>query len=93
MGFAAHFGWRRWRAWHVALGALLVASLAEVVQLWVPGREPAVSHAILDLLGAVLGFTIAWLLSYAWSNRSLPQEYQPSTHWVGENADHWRRRD
>jgi hypothetical protein len=72
LGFATHFGWTRSRAWQVALGLLCVASLVEFVQLWVPGREAAVSHAMLDLIGGMAGFGFAWVLGYAWGGKGLP---------------------
>lgn len=73
LGFAAHFGWSRGRAWQVALAILLVAALVEFVQIWIPGRDAAVSHALLDVTGGMAGFGFAWVLTYAWGARGLPQ--------------------
>jgi len=67
LGFVAHFGWRRGRSWQVFLGLLTVATLVEVVQLWIPGREAAMSHAMLDVLGGMAGYGLAWVLTYAWA--------------------------
>jgi hypothetical protein len=87
LGLLARFGWPRARPRNVALAVIVVAALVEVIQLWVPGRESALSHAVLESLGGLAGFGIAWLLTYAWGSASLPQDYQPSTHWSGENPD------
>lgn len=87
LGFLARFGWPRARARNVAAAILAVAALVEIVQIWVPGREAAVSHAILETLGGLAGFGIAWVLSFAWGSGSLPPEYQASTHWSGEHSD------
>jgi hypothetical protein len=73
LGFAAHFGWSRGRAWQVGLGILAVAALVEFIQIWIPGRDPAVTHALLDLIGGMAGFGFAWVLTYAWGSRGLPQ--------------------
>jgi hypothetical protein len=88
LGFLARFGWPRGRPRNVAIVILAVAVLVECVQIWVPGREAALSHAVLEALGGVLGFAIAWLLTFAWGSGSLPEEYQPSTHWNGEQQNH-----
>jgi hypothetical protein len=77
LGFTAYFGWARSRAWQVALGLLCVASLVEFVQLWIPGREAAVSHALLDVIGGMSGFGFAWVLGYAWGGKGLPQQPAP----------------
>lgn len=73
LGFAAHFGWSKGRAWQVGLGILAVSALVEFVQIWIPGREAAVSHALLDVIGGMAGFGFAWVLTYAWGSRGLPQ--------------------
>jgi hypothetical protein len=73
LGFAAHFGWSRGRAWQVGLAILMVSALVECVQMWVPGRVPAVSHALLDVIGGMGGFGLAWVLTYAWGGAGLPQ--------------------
>jgi VanZ family protein len=79
LGFAAHFGWHGRRPWRVAIAVGAVAVIVEVAQVWIPGREAAVSHATLGLLGGLFGFGIAWLLSYAWGSESLPDPSGPST--------------
>jgi len=71
LGFVAHFGWPGGRGWQMALGLLCVATLVEFVQLWVPGRQAAVSHAVLDLVGGMAGFGFAWVLGYAWGEKGL----------------------
>ena len=73
LGFVAHYGWRRGRSWQVALALLAVAALVEFVQIWIPGRQAAVSHALLDVIGGMSGFGLAWVLSYAWGPHSLPK--------------------
>ncbi|GAB3651690.1 VanZ family protein [Ramlibacter alkalitolerans] len=87
LGFLARFSWPRARPHKVAIAIVAVAALIELVQLWVPGREAAISHALLEALGGLAGFGIAWVLTYAWGSGSLPEDYQASTHWSGENSD------
>jgi len=74
LGFVTHFGWAQGRAWQVALGMLCVGSLVEVVQLWIPGRDAAVSHAMLDTIGGMAGFGFAWVVAYAWGGKGLPED-------------------
>jgi hypothetical protein len=88
LGFLARFGWPRSRPRNVAIVILAVAVLVEFVQIWVPGREAALSHAVLEALGGLLGFAVAWLLTFAWGSSSLPEEFQASTHWSGSQQDH-----
>jgi hypothetical protein len=71
LGFVAHFGWPRGRAWQVGLGLCCVATLVEVAQIWIPGREAAVSHAVLDVVGGMAGFGLAWVVAYAWGTQGL----------------------
>jgi hypothetical protein len=87
LGFIARFGWPRGRPRNVALAILVVSGLVEFVQLWVPGREASLAHAVLECLGGWAGFAIAWLLTYAWGTDSLPRQFQPSTHWTGDSSD------
>ena len=75
LGFIAHFGWSKGRAWQVALGILAIAALVEFVQLWIPGRQAAVSHALLDVVGGMSGFGFAWVLTYGWGSRGLPRHH------------------
>lgn len=88
LGFLARFAWPRRPTAHILGGVLLIAAFVEIVQIWVPGRNSAVSHAVLEALGGAAGFAIAWVLTYAWGTESLPDDYQPSTHWTGEHSDH-----
>ncbi|MEJ8836224.1 VanZ family protein [Ramlibacter sp. AN1133] len=74
LGFMAPFGWPRGRSWQVALSLLSIATIVEFVQLWIPGREAAVSHALLDVIGGMAGFAFAWVLGYAWGGKGLPEE-------------------
>ena len=88
LGLLARFSWPKARPRNVAIAIVSVAVLVEIVQIWVPGREAAVSHAVLEALGGLGGFSIAWLLTYAFSGAGLPPEYQASTHWHAGNSDH-----
>jgi hypothetical protein len=87
LGFLARFSWPRARPRQVAIAIVAVAAVVEAVQRFVPGREAALSHALLEALGGLAGFGIAWVLTYAWGSGSLPEDYQASTHWHGENSD------
>jgi len=73
LGFVAHFGWPRGRAVEMVIGCAALAALVEVIQIWVPGREPALAHAVLDVIGGSAGFGLAWVLTYAWGKQSLPE--------------------
>lgn len=73
LGFAAHFGWSEGRAWQVGLSIFTIAALVEFVQIWIPGRDAAVWHALLDVIGGMAGFGFAWVLTYAWGSHGLPQ--------------------
>ncbi|MEJ8836799.1 VanZ family protein [Ramlibacter sp. AN1133] len=88
LGFLARFSWPKARARNVAIAVVTVAVVVEFVQIWVPGRQAAVSHAILESLGGLAGFGIAWVLTYAWGSSSLPEDYQASTQWNAGNSDH-----
>lgn len=88
LGFLARFSWPKARARNVAIAVVTVAVAVEFVQVWVPGRQAALSHAILESLGGLAGFGIAWVLTYAWGSGSLPEDYQASTHWHAGNSDH-----
>src|SRR5689334_4910383 len=74
VGFMAPFGWPRGRAWQVGLGLFAIATLTEFVQIWIPGREAAVSHALLDVIGGMAGFGFAWVVGYAWGGKGLPEQ-------------------
>jgi len=37
----------------------VVAALTEVVQIWSPGREPAIHHFLLNVIGVLAGFGLA----------------------------------
>jgi len=73
LGFIARFGWPRGRAWQIAVGCIAVAALVEIVQIWIPGREAALSHAALDVIGGLAGFGLAWVVTFAWGKQSLPE--------------------
>jgi len=85
VGFVAHLGWRHWRAWQVAIGAVVIASVGELVQIWMPGREPEALHAILGVIGAEAGFGLAWVLTYAWGKESLPHS-KAAKYTAGESS-------
>jgi hypothetical protein len=93
LGFLARFGWRRRRAWQVTACIFLVAALVELVQIWTPGREAAIGHVILDVLGGVFGFLIAWLATYAWGSEGVGNGAPPERLWYfstmqAPGADH-----
>lgn len=71
LGFAARFGWPSGRAWQVAIGLMGLAALIEFVQLWIPGRVSSPVHGLMDLVGGMAGFGLAWLLTYAWGSEGL----------------------
>lgn len=81
VGFAAHIGWPKWRAWQFALGLYVVAGLVELVQVWVPGRSSSILHVVLDVASGLAGFGLAWLATYAWGEESVPKLAHPSAHW------------
>ena len=51
--------WPRVHARRIALWLLLLAVATEVVQFWVPGREPMLSDVYDNLLGIALGLAVA----------------------------------
>jgi hypothetical protein len=88
LGLTAHFAWRNGRFWHVATGILCLGAIVEIVQIWIPGREAAVSHALLDFVGGIAGYGVAWIFTYAWGTEGLPEDYRHSTRWIGDRSDH-----
>ena len=42
---------------------LALAALAEVVQIWIPGRTASVGEVLLDLVAGGLGMGVAWLIA------------------------------
>jgi len=87
LGFLAGFAWRNKKPSTIALGIVGVAVFVEVIQIWVPGRQAAFSHAILETLGGLAGYGIAWVLTYAWGTEHLPEDYKPSTQWRGDHPE------
>jgi glycopeptide antibiotics resistance protein len=79
LGLVAYFAWRC-RTWQAAVGFGSIAVAIELVQLWIPGRDAAVSHALLDTVGGVIGFSLARALSYACGGPRLPSDAEPSTY-------------
>jgi len=71
LGFAVRFGWPTGRARHVAVGLLALASLTEFIQIWIPGRVASPFHTVMDVVGGMGGFGVAWLLTYAWGHEAL----------------------
>jgi hypothetical protein len=65
LGFALFFGLPRRRGWQIAAALLAIATLTEILQIWIPGRNPMVMHAWLDVIGGLAGYGWAWLLVYA----------------------------
>jgi hypothetical protein len=85
VGFAAHFGWNKLRVWRAALGLLAIAALVEFLQIWIPGRVPAISHAIVDVVGGVAGFGLASLFTYAWGTHGTVMGHPHSAICFGES--------
>lgn len=77
VGIVARIGWPEWRAWHVALGLYVVAGFTELAQVWVPGRVSSVWHVLLDVIGGLAGFLLAWLAAYAWGNEAFRGMHAP----------------
>jgi hypothetical protein len=63
LGFASAFGWRGAGIVKVTLAAGALGAVTEVVQFWVPGRSPSVADALLDVVGAVVGYSLGWLMT------------------------------
>ena len=76
LGFVAHFVWRVSRPRQVETGILAIGVLVEIVQIWIPGREATVSHALLHLAGGIVGLVAARNWTYAWGSERLPEEAQ-----------------
>lgn len=54
----------RVRVWRIVLWLLLLAVATEVMQFWVPGREPKLSDVYDNLLGIALGLAVAMPLRW-----------------------------
>ncbi|GAB2795285.1 hypothetical protein GCM10027040_22110 [Halomonas shantousis] len=65
--FLIRFCYPRVGPWQVLLAMLVLGSLIEIIQLWIPGRETDLADLSLDMLGASLGI----LLSF-FANRASP---------------------
>ena len=52
------------RVWRIVLWLLLLAVATEVMQFWVPGREPKLSDVYDNLLGIFLGLAVAMPLGW-----------------------------
>ena len=59
--------WPRVHAWRIALWLLVLAVATEVVQFWVPGREPNFSDVYDNLLGILVGLIVA--TPFRWLSR------------------------
>ena len=44
-------------------GGLLLASLSQVLQLFVPSRDPSMADVVWNAIGLLVGFGVAWLIS------------------------------
>ena len=71
LGIAVRFGWPRGRFWQVVAGLAVTAGISEFVQMWIPGREAAFTHAMLDIVGGMVGYALAWIVGYAWGPQGL----------------------
>jgi 4-amino-4-deoxy-L-arabinose transferase-like glycosyltransferase len=65
----------------IALGLTLLAGSMEVLQLWVPGRHPAIIDAVVSSLGGLLGIALGGLLLGL-----ATQAYKKHRH-LGESAE------
>jgi VanZ family protein len=45
----------------IALGLTLLAGLMEILQMWVPGRHPAIADAVVSSMGGLLGIALGGL--------------------------------
>ena len=81
LGFVARFGWRTGRPWQVMAGVVVVAASVELLQVWVPGRDAAITHVALDVIGGLFGFLLAWLATYAWGSEALGTAAAPERLW------------
>jgi hypothetical protein len=63
LGFTSAFGWRGAGIVKVMLAAGALGAVTEVLQFWVPGRSPSVTDALLDVVGAVAGYSLGWLMT------------------------------
>lgn len=57
--------WRRWTWWKSLLTGLCASVIIEVAQLF-NSRSTDIDDVILNTLGAVLGWAVAWLLERLW---------------------------
>jgi VanZ family protein len=46
----------------IALGLTLLAGSMEILQMWVPGRHPAIADAVVSSMGGLLGIALGALL-------------------------------
>ena len=46
----------------IALGLTLLAGSMEILQMWVPGRHPAIADALASSMGGLLGIVLGGLL-------------------------------
>ena len=46
----------------IALGLTLLAGLMEILQMWVPGRHPAIADAVASSMGGLVGIALGGLL-------------------------------
>lgn len=59
----------RYRLVHVACFYVLLASVLELGQNFVPGRDPEVFAAFVSMWGAIVGEVVARLISGSWRER------------------------
>ncbi|HET8745571.1 MAG TPA: response regulator [Ramlibacter sp.] len=73
LGISARFAYPQANASHCTLILAAVAIVTELVQLWSPGRDPALPHVVLDLVSGTIGFGLGSLASTALIPKSIPQ--------------------
>ncbi len=59
VGFAMAILWPRARWWQLAMPLVLLSVGSELLQFWVPGREPRIGDVVDDLIGAALGYLLS----------------------------------
>ncbi|MHB0776581.1 VanZ family protein [Halomonas sp. WWR20] len=64
MSFCILWAYPRARSWLVLTAMLGLGALVEIIQFWIPGREPDLHDLELDMVGAVTGILIYKAIVY-----------------------------
>jgi len=73
LGLSARFAYPQARVSHCAAFLFAVAAVTELVQVWSPGRDPAIEHVVLDVFAAASGFGLAWVAWAALFAKKVPE--------------------